>query len=313
MINKKAKKYFIPNEENEFKPLFLRGKNVLFIILFILFLNFFALFFLTPIFSGKIDNLAAVLPSVLVLKANEERKNIGENEFIVNEKLVLAAQMKADDMAKKGYFSHISPEGKDPWYWFDKAQYKYEIAGENLAVNFVDSNDVHNAWMNSPTHKENIIRQGFTEIGIATSKGEYKGKKAVFVAQYFAKPKEENNLSKNTGLLYEFNSQETYDSETELENQLFTSDQNQEVLGVQTKSINEKPSFWEKIQSSPKTLITYVLYFISLIVIISIILKIFVKVKIQYPVLILNGLLILLIIILILYLNELITVYSAKI
>ena len=49
------------------------------------------------------------------------------------------------------------------------------IAGENLAVNFSDSQDVTNAWMNSPEHRANILNGDFTQIGIATAQGTYKG------------------------------------------------------------------------------------------------------------------------------------------
>ena len=62
--------------------------------------------------------------------------------------------MKAQDMATLGYFAHVSPDGKTPWYWIEKVGYDYQYAGENLAINFSDSKDVTNAWMASPLHKE---------------------------------------------------------------------------------------------------------------------------------------------------------------
>jgi hypothetical protein len=96
--------------------------------------------------------------------------------------------MKANDMAEKGYFAHTSPEGKTPWYWFKQAGYDYSYAGENLAVNFFESKDVAEAWMNSPTHRANIVKKDYTEIGIAVATGMYEGRQSVFVAQLFGTP-----------------------------------------------------------------------------------------------------------------------------
>ena len=144
------------------------------------------------VFSGfrgvVIDSLSAVYGSVLVALANNERSINNAGKLTVNATLERAAQMKADDMASKGYFAHNSPEGKTPWYWFEQAGYNYEYAGENLAVNFNDSDEVHTAWVKSRGHFLNIINPRYTEIGIATSTGMYKGREAVFVVQMFGTP-----------------------------------------------------------------------------------------------------------------------------
>ena len=144
------------------------------------------------VFSGfrgvVIDSLSAVYGSVLVALANNERSINNAGKLTVNATLERAAQMKADDMASKGYFAHNSPEGKTPWYWFEQAGYNYEYAGENLAVNFNDSDEVHTAWVKSRGHFLNIINPRYTEIGVATSTGMYKGREAVFVVQMFGTP-----------------------------------------------------------------------------------------------------------------------------
>ena len=138
--------------------------------------------------SGFIDSISAIYASVLVNLVNRDRTALKIAELKINPVLQLAAQLKADDMATKGYFAHNSPDGKTPWYWFESAGYKYTVAGENLAVNFADSEQVHTAWMNSTGHRANLINSRFTEIGIATSTGSYKGRQAVFVVQMFGKP-----------------------------------------------------------------------------------------------------------------------------
>lgn len=133
--------------------------------------------------------VAAVIAAVLVDLANDDRAMLGLPELTVNPVLVAAAQAKANDMAQKGYFSHTTPEGYDSWHWFKEVGYVYQYAGENLAVNFADSGDVQKAWMNSTSHRDNIVNAKYTEIGIATAVGEYEGKKVVFVVQMFGRPK----------------------------------------------------------------------------------------------------------------------------
>lgn len=115
--------------------------------------------------------LSSVLPSVLVDMTNENRVAQDLHGLKQNDTLARAAQMKAEHMAEKGYFAHDSPNGVTPWQWFQKAGYTYEHAGENLAVNFSDSTDVVQSWMESRLHRKNILETDFTEIGIATARG----------------------------------------------------------------------------------------------------------------------------------------------
>src|SRR5262245_35704617 len=61
--------------------------------------------------------IAAVISAVLVDLANEDRVENELNGLRINPKLVAAAQAKADDMAEKGYFAHVTPEGYDSWHW----------------------------------------------------------------------------------------------------------------------------------------------------------------------------------------------------
>ena len=136
-----------------------------------------------------LNSLSAIYASVLVNLANVDRAKANVNELTENPLLVEVAQLKANDMAEKGYFAHNTPDGKTPWFWFGLVGYEYKYAGENLAVNFLDSNEVHSAWMNSRGHFLNIVNPKYTEIGIATSTGIYKGREAIFVVQMFGTPK----------------------------------------------------------------------------------------------------------------------------
>ena len=134
------------------------------------------------------STFALVEESELIKLANAERSNNGLASLEYNTTLQKAAQMKANDMAKRGYFSHRTPDGKTPWYFFDQVGYGYRYAGENLAVNFFDSKEIALAWMNSPTHRANILKKNFTQIGIGVAYGIFQGKNTVFVAEFFGTP-----------------------------------------------------------------------------------------------------------------------------
>lgn len=91
-------------------------------------------------------------------------------------------------MLRNNYFSHTSPIGLDPWHWFEKNNYTYKYAGENLAINYTSAEEEHQAWMESPTHKKNILSPNFSEIGIATATGNINGKKSLITVQEFGFP-----------------------------------------------------------------------------------------------------------------------------
>ncbi len=138
--------------------------------------------------SLKVSQFATVISSTLVTETNSYRANNNETSLIVNSMLTKAAQMKAEDMAVKSYFSHIGQNGEKPWFWFDKVGYKYSYAGENLAVDFTESEDVTTGWINSAKHKANLLNTNFTEIGIGIATGTYEGHQTTFVVQFFGKP-----------------------------------------------------------------------------------------------------------------------------
>lgn len=132
--------------------------------------------------------VSTVLPAVVVTLTNEERTDESAAPLKRSEVLDRAARMKAEHMAKNQYFSHYAPDGTSPWYWFDQAGYLYAHAGENLAIHFTDSSEVVEAWMKSPTHRQNIVNNNYTEIGVGTAKGKFEGFDTVYVVQLFGAP-----------------------------------------------------------------------------------------------------------------------------
>lgn len=127
------------------------------------------------------------IPKLLEL-TNVERQKGGLSVVTYNDKLARAASLKADDMFAKNYWAHYSPDGKTPWDFILTADYQYEYAGENLAKNFLFSQGVVDAWMNSPSHRENILRKEYTEVGFAVKNGVLNDEPTTLVVQMFGKP-----------------------------------------------------------------------------------------------------------------------------
>ncbi len=162
--------------------------------------------FLTFLFLGAIlpsgDAVASFeddLEQKIIEKTNEERNNNGLPTLKENEELNQAAFLKAQDMLGNDYFAHTSPAGVEPWFWFAKADYEYRYAGENLAMDFSSASSVHNAWMKSPTHKENILSTDYEEIGVAVLTGVIDGKETRIAVQFFGMSieSEERMLTEN--------------------------------------------------------------------------------------------------------------------
>ncbi len=148
--------------------------------------------FITSVFLARSafhsPQMAAVISQALISLTNGDRATSELGLLRTNPLLTLAAQAKANDMAQKGYFAHTSPDGTTSWAWFKQVGYNYSYAGENLAVDFSDSTDVENAWLNSPTHRANLLNSHYTEIGIATAVGTFQGHTTTFVVQMFGAP-----------------------------------------------------------------------------------------------------------------------------
>lgn len=129
---------------------------------------------------------ASEITSENIIKlVNQSRENNNLSPLVKNEKLKEIAQSKVNDMIEKNYFAHTSPSGIVPWYWYQKEGYDYKYAGENLAINFLTSEEEHQAWMNSVTHRKNILNPEFQEIGVAVAAGDINGQTSMIAVQEF--------------------------------------------------------------------------------------------------------------------------------
>ena len=69
-------------------------------------------------------------------------------------------------MVARDYWSHNAPDGTEPWE-FIKRHNVYKYAGENLAYGYLTANDLVAGWMNSPRHRDNIVRAVYNRVGYA--------------------------------------------------------------------------------------------------------------------------------------------------
>ena len=137
------------------------------------------------LFSPAIVFASSINASELIELTNQERVKIGLKGLEVDHKLTTAAHKKAIDMISKGYFAHTTPNGKPFYEWIEDSGYYYLYAGENLAIDFTTSEPTVKAWMNSSTHRANILNKNYTEIGLVAIKGDWKDHETTIVVQMF--------------------------------------------------------------------------------------------------------------------------------
>lgn len=185
----KIRHWFLPHPETHEKAHLLHWHFlVIYILLFILLKVGFDIFsFYQPGVLGVNSNITI---QQIIDDTNKERQKLGLASLSNNENLNKAATLKAQNMFEENYWAHFSPSGKDPWGFILGSGYKFSYAGENLARNFNDSESVVKAWMNSPTHRDNIVNTKYTEIGVAVVDGVLLGQKTTLVVQEFGRPYE---------------------------------------------------------------------------------------------------------------------------
>lgn len=137
---------------------------------------------------GVLGVTSEITIAQIIEDTNKERAKKGLSVLKENQSLNKAAYAKAINMFEEDYWAHFAPSGKDPWGFIKATGYKFSYAGENLAKNFQKSDDVVVAWMNSPTHRDNLLSSHYQEIGIAVVDGVLQGQQTTLVVQMFGAP-----------------------------------------------------------------------------------------------------------------------------
>lgn len=132
------------------------------------------------IYPGQVLNIPQLDSKVLNYEAevvrlvNEVRAENGLAPLTVNWELSRVARYKSQDMKDKGYFSHTSPTYGSPFQMIRNFGLSYRTAGENIARGYATPQAVMDGWMNSPSHKANILKASYKQIGVGyVAQGSY--------------------------------------------------------------------------------------------------------------------------------------------
>ena len=122
-------------------------------------------------FKPEVKAIQKVLPldvPSLLEATNKDRAVAGLPALIEDQRLETSASAKCTDMQARNYWSHNTPDGRTPWTFFT---YDWPFKGENLARGYNTSVTAEEGWMNSPTHKDNLLKPQYTHVGYAVCQG----------------------------------------------------------------------------------------------------------------------------------------------
>ena len=178
------KHLFIPHHTNNQKARLLHSSSLMALSLLLILFQFGL-----RVGSGVVPKILGYAANIsveeVVRLTNEKRAANGLAPLTMNQQLVSGATAKGADMLARDYWAHVAPDGTQPWKFFSDAGYKYRYAGENLARDFSNANSAVEAWMASPSHRENLLSSKYSEIGIAVVEGDLAGADTTIIVQFF--------------------------------------------------------------------------------------------------------------------------------
>lgn len=123
----------------------------------------------------------------VVDRTNALRREQGISALKVNKQLMQAAQVRADEMAASGAYSHTRPDGRK---YTTVTDCKYvgeniQLIGEWQMPNTSLPAAAFDGWQNSAAHLENMLNTGYGEIGIGLSRGRVMGEPYWYCVQLF--------------------------------------------------------------------------------------------------------------------------------
>lgn len=182
-----AKKVLVPHKVNEYRPHLIRPQGIIAVLVIALLAQVLYGFVTTGQVTvlGRESNIKT---ADLLADTNEQRQSEGLGALQMSEDLSKAAYLKAQDMYEAQYWAHVSPSGVQPWKWFADVDYNYSVAGENLARNYPTSQATVNAWMDSETHRANILNKEYVDVGFAVVDGTLDGDSTTLVVAMYGAP-----------------------------------------------------------------------------------------------------------------------------
>jgi len=181
---------FHPRRSNNQRPRILHAEALM--MLAFVSIGFTFLVYRTAFFNTSMGTILGYATNItaahVIEQTNQQRASQGLSPLNSNGLLASAAEKKAADMFSHQYWAHVSPAGVQPWTFISDSGYSYRWAGENLARDFGQTSEMMVAWMNSPSHRANIVHDRYTEIGIAVVNGVLEGRETTLVVQMFGTP-----------------------------------------------------------------------------------------------------------------------------
>ncbi len=172
----------VPHKKNGYRPHLVRGYGLVAIAFIVIGLQ---LGYNGAKTGNVLGREANITIDALLAATNDSRATAGQAPLKLDNKLIKAAYLKAQDMFDKQYWAHNAPDGAEPWKWFGDVGYNYDMAGENLAKNFTSTGGVMTAWLNSPEHKANVLKTDYKDVGFAVVSGVLNGQStSLIVALY---------------------------------------------------------------------------------------------------------------------------------
>lgn len=176
--------FLFPGHTNNHKAKILHSSSIFFLALLLVVYRI--VLQSVPLTGIRILGYAANIPPEEIIRlTNEKRKEFGAPSLSYNAQLAEAARKKGEHMLANDYWAHVAPDGTEPWKFFIDAGYKYRFAGENLARDFSNPVDAVNAWLASPSHRENMLSSKYKDIGVAVVEGDLGGVETTIIVQFF--------------------------------------------------------------------------------------------------------------------------------
>lgn len=174
--------FFTPHHTNNHRAKLLHSQSILVVVLFFLIGSIFVSTLETS-FPQILGATVDISSEELLSYTNKKRSEKGLSPLTLDPLLTVAAHEKAQDMFENNYWAHNSPSGTTPWVFIKKSGYTYTYAGENLARGFNTSPSVVDAWMASPTHRDNMLSSSYENVGFAVVSGRLNGEDTVLVVE----------------------------------------------------------------------------------------------------------------------------------
>ncbi|MCE7936597.1 CAP domain-containing protein [Candidatus Saccharibacteria bacterium CPR2] len=243
----------IPNQSNKYRPHIISHYGLFLVSLSILLIQVLFNFQNTGQFQvlGYASNITQ---SGLLQYTNQERINNGLSSLNLNSQLNQAAQAKAQHMIANNYWAHVAPDGTTPWDFINSSGYVYVAAGENLAYGFDTSQGAVAGWMNSPSHRDNILNSTYVDVGFGIANGIFQGGENTVVVAMYGAPYSPAPAPAQTSPVQQAQTQTAYaPANTQTETQSSPTDVPQNPAQEDTPSADKQETEEFKLKVDPNT------------------------------------------------------------